>query len=385
VTEELEGVTAKTFRRLAAATAAVAAVSAAGLILYGVRAAGPPPPPETLSLGELSRSLSEPGGYFDTDNLISNETSYLQVGDVLERRVAPGGAYIGVGPEPNFSYIARVRPSWAFILDVREDNALQHLYFNGLFAAAEDPFQYLCRLLSRRCPEETPEEARGGIDATLAAVERWPPDPARFQTVLAGVLARVESQGFRLDEGARSRIEAIHAAFLHEQLELRFRSHGRRPMPYHPTLRRLLLARTPSGRAGFLDSEEDYAVVRDLERAGRVVPVVGDFAGPRALRAVGAFLRARGELVSAFYVSNVEFYLLRSGSFDTFVANVESLPRRDDAVFIRAYFDYGRRHPQHLADGRSTTVLQPIESLLRRHARGELLTHWDVATGDVLQ
>jgi hypothetical protein len=69
-------------------------------------------------------SLSEPAGYFDTDNLISNERSYLQVLPDLGRRNVRGGAYIGVGPDQNFTYIAEVRPSIAFIVDVRRDNLL---------------------------------------------------------------------------------------------------------------------------------------------------------------------------------------------------------------------------------------------------------------------
>jgi hypothetical protein len=200
----------------------------------------------------------------------------------------------------------------------------------------------------------------------------------------ARILDHVERTGFPLEPGDRETLAAIHGTFHREQLELRFHSHGRRPMPYHPTLRSLLLARSLSGRGGFLDSLADYRAVRELQLAGRIVPVVGDFAGHHALAAVGRFLRERGEEVSAFYVSNVEFYLLRSGRFDTFVGNVAALPRRDGALFIRAYFDYGRRHPARRPGHRSTTVLQPIASLLRRHAAGELLTHWDVATGDVL-
>src|SRR5262245_49129514 len=40
-------------------------------------------PAGEVKLAALSAQLSEPGGYFDTDNLISNETSYLQVADRL--------------------------------------------------------------------------------------------------------------------------------------------------------------------------------------------------------------------------------------------------------------------------------------------------------------
>ena len=71
--------------------------------------------------------LSEPGGYFDTDNLISNERSYLHVAPALRNPSLRGGAYVGVGPDQNFSYIAQIRPSIAFIVDLRRDNLLLHL------------------------------------------------------------------------------------------------------------------------------------------------------------------------------------------------------------------------------------------------------------------
>jgi len=82
---------------------------------------------------------SEPEGYFDTDNFITNETSYLHVIPELQKRTAPGGVYIGVGPDQNFSYIARLRPSEAFIVDIRRDNLLLHLLFKAIFASSRKP------------------------------------------------------------------------------------------------------------------------------------------------------------------------------------------------------------------------------------------------------
>ena len=76
----------------------------------------------------LVERLSEPGGYFDTDNLISNETSYLHVLGALRERGVSGGAFIGVGPDQGFAYIAQVRPNIAFMIDIRRDNLLQHLF-----------------------------------------------------------------------------------------------------------------------------------------------------------------------------------------------------------------------------------------------------------------
>src|SRR5256714_4610342 len=81
----------------------------------------------------LSARLSEPGGYFDSDNLISNETSYLHVMDKLRELNVTGGVYIGVGPDQSFSYIAKIRPRMAIITDIRRDNLLQHLMYKALF------------------------------------------------------------------------------------------------------------------------------------------------------------------------------------------------------------------------------------------------------------
>ena len=91
--------------------------------------------PAPASFAARVAALSEPSGYFDTDNLISNERSYLHVVPVL-RALPRGGAYIGVGPDQNFSYLAHVRPSIAFLVDIRRDNLLLHLLFKALFAQA---------------------------------------------------------------------------------------------------------------------------------------------------------------------------------------------------------------------------------------------------------
>lgn len=338
-------------------------------------------------LPRLIESLSEPGGFFDSDNIISNEISYLQVSEALEQRAGAGGAYIGVGPDQNFTYIGQLRPSWAFIVDIRRQNMLQHLLFNAIFEKAETSYQYLCRLFSR--PDSVLElrASQRGLAALLSAVESAEPSPEAFERNLEEIVKHVEHK-LRVSLAAedRSTLRAIYRTFFEGQLELRFRSYGRPAMPYHPTYRDLLTARSPSGEDGhFLASAEDYRYVRDLERAGRVVPVVGDFAGPYALRAIGKFLEEQGETVSAFYVSNVEFYLLRSGRYHQFVANVKELPLREDSLFIRSYFDYGLAHPASLPGYRSTTILQRVPRFLALYQSGVYRSYWDVCTIDYLR
>jgi hypothetical protein len=85
-----------------------------------------------------------------------------------------------------------------------------------------------------------------------------------------------------------------------------------------------------------LANEQAFAFMKDLERRNAMVPVVGDFAGPKALRAIGDFARKRGSTISAFYVSNVEEYLRQDHTWQAFCANVGQLPMNAGSAFIRA-------------------------------------------------
>jgi hypothetical protein len=338
------------------------------------------------SLATTIAELSEPGGDFESDTLISDETAYLQVTDLLGKPPLLGGAYIGVGPEQNYTYIARLKPRWAFILDIRRQNTLQHLMLNAVFASAGDPLRFLCMLFARPCPGGAGAPAEAGLEATLAALDEVAPSEAEFERNLARILDHVENRlRFPLSGADRAEIRAMYRTLFEEQLEIGFR--GRGPLaPGRPTLRALITSRSPSGQTGsFLASSADYGFVRELATSGHVVPVVGDFAGPQALRRIAAWLRQRGETVSAFYVSNVEFYLFRDAAFARFVANVRELPLTPDSVFIRACFDYGRPHPAQLSGHRSATVLQRIPRFLQLHDAGAYKTYWDVCAKDYLR
>src|SRR5262245_34545354 len=86
---------------------------------------------------------SEAEGYFDTDNFLSNETSYLHVIDELQKQVKPGGVYLGVGPDQNFSYIVHTRPTLAVITDIRRQNMLELLWYKALFAMAANRVEFV--------------------------------------------------------------------------------------------------------------------------------------------------------------------------------------------------------------------------------------------------
>src|SRR5688572_12401447 len=124
-----------------------------------------------LPFASLVEQLSEPGGEFGGDNLISNEQSYLHIMPALEQAGVTGGAYIGVGPDQNFSYIAQIKPAIAYIVDIRRDNLLLHLLFKAVFAEATSRVEYLSLLTGRPAPTRDDSWHGAKIDAIIAYVE----------------------------------------------------------------------------------------------------------------------------------------------------------------------------------------------------------------------
>jgi hypothetical protein len=114
-------------------------VPAALLLIFPLYGCGPEPPihvqetlPASLTDEEfwnMITTFSEPDGYFPSDNLLSNESGYQRVIPTLLKTLKPGGVYIGVGPEQNFTYIVALQPKMAFIVDIRRQNMLEHLFY----------------------------------------------------------------------------------------------------------------------------------------------------------------------------------------------------------------------------------------------------------------
>jgi hypothetical protein len=317
------------------------------------------------SLASLVERLSEPNGEFDTDNLISNESSYLHVVPALEQGGVSGGVYIGVGPDQNFSYIARIRPTSAFVIDIRRDNLLLHLLFKAIFAASRNRMEYLSILTGRPAPDRldtwrdaTIEKIVAYLDMTEAASSAW------NGTDLDRLHASIRSTGIPVSAAELSTIDRFRRAFVQSGLGLQFQSTGRPARDYYPTLRDLLLETDRRGRKlSYLASEDDFQFVKSLEARDGLVPVVGNLSGPHALAAIGQEISRRGEKVSAFYVSNIENYLFRDGTFPRFADNVKKLPRSDKSVIIRSLFG-GMSLPESVPGYYSTSAIQTINEFV---------------------
>ena len=333
-----------------------------------------------ISIEQFARYVdqwSEEEGYFDSDNFISNETSYLHVIDQLQKQVTPAGIYLGVGPDQNFSYIVHTRPILAVITDIRRQNMLEHLWYKALFAMASNRLEYLSLLVSREVPRAKPDSS---LEQLLRAVDGSGTSESLFQKNLAAVKRLlVDRYHLKLSLSDLKKIDDVYRAFWEDGLDLRFSSIGRNNALNYPTLQEMVLETDRQGRhQSYLSSEELFQQLKKFEGENRLIPIVGDFTGPHAFTAVGAFLKANGLHVSSFYTSNVEFYLFGTPGWSRFVANVRSLPLADDAIFIRSYFGNGRRHPLNMSGHRSTSLIKPIMPFLADYDARRILDYWDI-------
>ena len=301
----------------------------------------------------LSTTLSEPDGNFRSDNLLSNELNFQSVIPELLSVAQPGRVYMGVGPEQNFTYIAALKPSMAFIIDIRHGNLDVHLLYKALFEMSANRIEFVSKLFSLKQPE--------GLSPTATATQlfsafgRQEATREQYESTLKAVIDHLKvTHKFPLSAGDEEGIKwalgnyfsfgpeiyynASDANFAPEIVGVRD-ANGRRGGGRNSVAYSDLMTATddPLGigvQRSYLASEENFKVLKDLHSRNLIVPVVGDFGGPKAIQEVGKYLKSVGAMVSAFYLSNVEQYLEMDGKLDTFYSNVATLPIDDSSRFI---------------------------------------------------
>ena len=330
----------------------------------------------------LVTEFSEPGGFFRSDNFVSNETTFQYVIPGLQRRTKPGGVYFGVGPEQNFTYIVALQPKIAFIFDIRRQNMLTHLMYKAVFEQATDRADFLARLFSRARPVNL--DTASTVDALFLAYSFAPPDSAAFRKNLASIKDRLtKTHGFRLGDEDLRTIEYVYTAFYMggPDLTYNFTQGGGFRGGRMPSYADVMTAADEAGqKRSYLATEAHFRALRRLETDNAIVPLVGDFAGPHAIRTVGKYVRDHGATVTAFYTSNVEQYLFQSDEdWRRFFSNVATLPVDSSSMFIRAVFNgMGMLRYPAAVGPRSETLVAPIADQVKAFTAGTLASYYDV-------
>lgn len=324
----------------------------------------------------LVESMSEPDGYFQSNNLVSNEDTFQFVIPDLQRVVKPGGVYVGVGPDQNFTFIANLKPGIVFIPDVRRGNLQMHLMYKVLMEESADRADFLARLFSRKRP--------GGLTATtppdklFAAFADAPASKEMFDETRQVIRESLRKRhGFGVTDADDAGIDFILGNFFAAGPFLQYSSSpvGR---TRYPSFAELQMATDGSGLPrAYLATEENYRAVRDLERRNLIVPLVADFGGPKTFRAIGAWARERKATITTLYTSNVEQYLFQDRKWDAFAENVAALPLDETSTLIRSCFNMC---VSPVPASRVLMLLDSMPGMLRDHQAGLIVSYYDVLT-----
>ncbi|HYR92330.1 MAG TPA: hypothetical protein VE422_50260 [Terriglobia bacterium] len=336
---------------------------------------------------KLITDFSEPGGRFVSDNFVSNELGTQQVLSKLTQGRIAEGAYLGVGPEQNFTYIVALKPKISFIVDIRRQNMIEHLMYKALIEISADRAEFLSRLFSRARPADLNQDS--SVVALFDAFRDIEADPNMFQESLGAIKDRLTTgHGFRLSMEDEGSLDYVFRAFYVGGPNLGYpgpnQAIRRGVVRILPTYEELMLDTDEQDQIrSYLATEENFLTLQQLEKNNLIVPLVGNFAGPTAIRSVGQYLKDHGATVTAFYTSNVEQYLFMSpDDWKSFYRNVSTLPVSSRSVFVRPLINTGpdgySASPLFRPGFHWDTLLFPIADLVEAFSSGMIQSYFDV-------
>jgi hypothetical protein len=270
-----------------------------------------------------------------------------------------------------------LQPRIAFVVDIRRQNAMEQLMYKALFELADHRADFVSLLFSKPMPPGL--DTAVPTSALLAAFRAIPAEQSLYDATLASILdVLVARHGFALGDADRASITKVFAAFFAQGLEIHYIFRG--TDEDHPDYAQVMEMTDAAGTNwSYLGSEERFQRVKRLQLANRVVPVVGDFAGGKALRSIGDYVRRHGDTIDVFYTSNVEQYLSTEGLLQPFYENVATWPISENGIFIRTFFGSLSRQ----CGNTRTPIRTPLTSSMREHLeayrRGEIQTQCALA------
>ena len=277
--------------------------------------------------------FSEPNGAFPYENFVSNEVSYQDILPDLSRIIKSGGAYLGVATEQNFSYIAAIRPKVAFILDIRRQNMIELLLYKALFEMSADRVEFVSRLFSR--PKPVGLKSTTSAEEIFKAFEPISGNTNLHKQTLQAIKDRlVKQHQFKLVGDDEQKIEYVFNVFLRGGPRMDYAYASSSPNNQVPSYYNLMVATDGRGKNwAYLETEDRYKYIRDMQLKNLIIPLVADFGGPKTIKTIGKYLRDHGSTVSVFYISNVEDYL--QALWPRYRSNLAALPTDESTLLIR--------------------------------------------------
>jgi len=190
------------------------------MVLLGLVSLGSPAAQTTSTLParltdaefwRIFTEFSEPGGNYPFENFVTNEETIQDVMPVLTKVTQPGGVYLGVGPEQNFTYIAGVKPRMAFIFDIRRQNAIEMLMYKALFELSPTRSDFVSRLFSIKSPDKVPTTARA--NSLFLAIDGLKGDQAYYGQNLAAIKDNLAKHRFALSAEDLEKVAFIYDVF----------------------------------------------------------------------------------------------------------------------------------------------------------------------------
>ncbi len=123
----------------------------------------------------------------------------------------PGGVFIGVGPEQNFTYVSALRSKLAFVVDIRRQNMLELLMYKATFEQSPERADFVGRLFSR--PRPTGLDAKASVVMLFDAYANVQPDVDLLKKNQEAVRASIATHGYQLTAEDLNRIDYIYEVF----------------------------------------------------------------------------------------------------------------------------------------------------------------------------
>jgi hypothetical protein len=210
---------------------------------------------------------------------------------------------------------------------------LELLMYKALFEMSADRVEFVSRLFSR--PKPAGLRATSTAEEIFKAFEPVSGNSELYKQTLRAVKDRlVKQHQFKLVGDDEQKLDLVFNVFLRGGPRMDYAYASSSPNNQVPSYYNLMVTTDGRGKNwAYLDTEERYRYVRDMQLKNLIIPLVADFGGPKTIKTIAQYLKDHGALVSVFYISNVEDYL--NSSWNQWLANLAALPADDSTLLVR--------------------------------------------------